>query len=402
MAGTCPVLGPDDPLVRALLGVVDCNVRELVHSGYMTIFQPNGALASLLTALLTIYVALIGYRLLIGHTQLRVSDFALNAVKLGAVLALATQWDTYQALVYGLLFRGPEQLASSVLTGLQPDSSMFHGDVFDGLQVAFDDLSEFGSGYATHAPAASAAAPLLGGAGMGALLLNSSASILLLSTLGMLLAAKIVLGFLLAVGPIFMALLLFESTRGVFEGWLRASLAFAFAPLAITLLLGVSLTMLEPPLLQLEELQKQHIYTLGPVYSVATLILVFAAVSVASLVAAGIMASGFRLPRRRTDVIMEIAPAPSARMELPVADQPRAARLADALVALDRRGDHGEYVNEPQASDRRTTVFSERGSGSSAAAEPVRLGQQQQHSRRAAGPRRARSTVPTTSARTSR
>ena len=154
MAGACPAPGPEDPLVRSLLGVVDCNVRELVHAGYMAIFQPTSALSGLLTALLTIYVAIIGYRLLIGRSQLTVSDFALNAVKLGAVIALATQWDTYQTLVYGFLFQGPQQLAGTMLGAVQPDSSIFHGDVFDGLQIAFDDLSGFGAGYASHAPAA--------------------------------------------------------------------------------------------------------------------------------------------------------------------------------------------------------------------------------------------------------
>ena len=76
MAGSCPAPGPDDPLVQSLLGTVDCNVQDLVHTGYMAVFQPGGAISGLLTALLTIYVAIMGYRLLLGQSQLRVSDFA--------------------------------------------------------------------------------------------------------------------------------------------------------------------------------------------------------------------------------------------------------------------------------------------------------------------------------------
>jgi type IV secretion system protein VirB6 len=365
-----------------LLGVVDCNVRELVRSGYLAIFQPSSPLAGLLTALLTIYIAIVGYRLLIGRAQLNVSDFALNAVKLGAVVALATQWDTYQTVVYGFLFQGPQQLAGTMLTSVQPDSSIVHGDVFDGLQTAFDDLNGFGAGYASHAPAA--ASPLLGGAGLGAFLLTSSASILLLSSLGVLLAAKIVLGLLLAVGPIFIALLLFESTRSVFEGWLRAGLAFAFAPLATTLLLGVALTMLEPSLLQMEDLQKQHIYTLGPAYSVVTLILVFAGVSAGALGAGAMIAAGYRLPR--------LGAAPPARdgarvtpLTTTVVIQPQAARVAAAAAAMDRR-DASFILSESRSGERRVTVSAPSDvSNPRAAAEVTRLGQQTQ--RRASAPK---------------
>ena len=74
---------------------------------------------------------------------------------------------------------------------------------------------------------------------------------MLFTTLGVVLAAKIVLGLLLALGPVFVAFLLFDSTRGVFEGWLRAALAFAFMPLFATLALVLQLTLLEPYLLAL-------------------------------------------------------------------------------------------------------------------------------------------------------
>jgi type IV secretion system protein VirB6 len=388
MAGSCPAPSPEDPLVRSLLGVVDCNVRDLVHTGYMSLFQPGGAVSGLLTLLLTLYVAFIGYRLMLGRSQLRVSDFALNAVKLGVVIALATQWDTYQTVVYDLLFRGPQQLAAMVTNAVHPDSALVQGDVFDGLQRAFDDLSGFGAAYASHAPPS--ASPMLGGAEFAALLLTSSATILLLSSLGVILVAKIVLGFLLALGPLFIAMLLFESTRGVFEGWLRASLAFAFAPLAVTVLLGVALTMLEPSLIQMDDLQKQHIYTLGPAYSVMTLILVFAGVSAGALVAAGMIAIGFRLPRLTGTQTQGETLLAQPRSEPVVLTQSRAARVAAAATALDRR-DASTFVSEVRASDRRSNTViapaAERGARESA--DVVRLGRQSPN-RRVSGPRAAR------------
>lgn len=335
MATGCPLPGPDDPLVRGLIAQVDCNVQAIVRDGYASLFQPGGDFSALLTSLLTVFVALFGYQLLLGRAQLRISDLTLTAVKLGAVLALTTRWDVYQGLVYGLLFRGPEQLASLMLAGVQPETSLFPGDVFDGLQYAFDALTAYSTDYARQGGAM--VSPLLGGLSFGAMALTMSASVLLLSSLGVLLASKVVLALLLAVGPIFIAMLLFESTRGLFEGWLRASLAFALAPLATTLLLVVALALLEPPLLQIAEMRERQAYTLAPVYSVLILTLVFAGVALGLIIAGATIAGGFKLPRRpQLAPSGEGAAAPANQAVVEVV-QSRANRTAAAAAALDRR-----------------------------------------------------------------
>jgi type IV secretion system protein VirB6 len=196
---------------------------------------------------------------------------------------------------------------------------------------------------------------------------------------------------------LFIALLLFESTRGVFEGWLRASLAFAFAPLAVTVLLGFALTLLEPALLQMEDLQKQHIFTLAPAYGVMTLILVFAGVSFGALIAGGMIAAGFRLPRALGSD--RIWPAPNIEQNSQAASpsRSRAVRIAAAVASMDRRDPGALVMTDSSSSDRRTSLAqggAERGGRPTA--EIVRLGQQSQK-RRIAAPRAAR-----TNARTAR
>ncbi len=143
MDGVCPTYGPGDPLVRGLLGVVDCNVQELIASGYGALFDPRGAVAAVLTVMLTLYVAVVGYRLILGRSPLNVTDLTLTVVKLGVVLALTTQWGVYQHVVYHLLFYGPQQLADLVLHSFSAPGSAYGGDVFDGLQRAFVDLTSF-------------------------------------------------------------------------------------------------------------------------------------------------------------------------------------------------------------------------------------------------------------------
>ncbi|HZK99723.1 MAG TPA: type IV secretion system protein, partial [Caulobacteraceae bacterium] len=354
MSDACPAPGPDDPLVRSLLGAVDCNVQELVRGGYDALFQPSGAFAGVLTVLLTLYVALIGYQLLLGRSQLNITDFALTAVKLGAIVALATQWGAYQSLVYHFLFYGPQQIADVIVHDFRARGSTFTGDVFDGLQRAFADLTSFSPATPPGAPApiASVGGPLgpggtagtgalstlLSKAGFDSLLLLFSAVVLLVSSLGVLLASKIVLGMLLATGPIFIAMLLFDATRGVFEGWLRACLAFAFAPLAVTLMLGVAMTLLEPWLQQIETMRETSTYLPGVAFGVMVLVMVFAGVAIGIVAAAAAIATGLKLPGRRVAApSMRGAAAATTVVHNAFALPARANRTAAAVTAQERR-----------------------------------------------------------------
>jgi type IV secretion system protein VirB6 len=397
MAGSCPAPGPNDPIVHQLTTTVDCNVQTLAHDGYSALFGAGGGFGGVLTVALTLYVALLGYQLMLGRGQLRVSDFAVRAVSLGAVLALATQWDTYQAVVYRLLFDGPRQIAAVVLAGIQPPQSIFRADVFDGLQRAFDDLTGFANGYATRAPAN--ANPLLGGTSLGALLLTAAGSTLLLSTLGVILASKIVLGLLLGLGPLFIVMFLFDATRGVFEGWLRATLAFAFAPMIAILLLGVILVILEPNLLQIEQQNAAGVYVLAPTYAVVILILVFVGVMTGALIAVGMIAGGFKWPRRGLATVdgAEAGRTPDSQTLRAVATQSRAEQTAAAAAAQDRRdalilGGAGAAGAGASLVERRTNVEGgsrarSDGAGAAGVAAPVRLGQD---TRRVSGPRAMR------------
>ncbi len=417
MADACPVPGPQDPLVQALLATTDCHVQTLVRAGYGSLFEASGPYATVLTALLTVYVGLLGYRLLLGRSQLNVSDFALSAVKIGVVVALTTQWGSYQTVVYRFLFDAPRQIGDVLLHGLVSHGAAQGGDVFEGLQRAFDDLTAFapaqppGAAAPAAVPALAAAAPsatalgaggaspvggLLSKSGYDSLLLLFSAVVLLLSTLGVLLASKIVLGMLLALGPIFIAAFLFDSTRGVFEGWLRASLGFAFAPLAVTVLLGLVLSLLGPSLDAIETMRDTNTYIPGVAFAVLVLVLVFAAVAVGLVIAAGVVAGGFKLPGARPALASGAGTAGPVVVAAAPAELGRAERVAAAATALDRRDARGASVAALAGSagaggggDRRTTVSTL--AAGRAAPETVvveaRLGQEP---RRNARPRAAR------------
>ncbi len=53
-------------LVREVLGGVDCNVRGFSQAGFEALTAPGSLYPTILTTLLTVYVAVLGYRLMFG------------------------------------------------------------------------------------------------------------------------------------------------------------------------------------------------------------------------------------------------------------------------------------------------------------------------------------------------
>lgn len=328
-------MAADTPLVQGLLGSVDCNVQTMSASAYSALSGPNSQVGLALTALLTIYIAVLGLRLMMGLAPLRVGDITLTALKIGVVLALATNWPAYQTLVFDTLFLGPERLAGDMINAVQPADSLLRGNPFDALQYVYDQLQAASTYFArTAGPGVS---PLTGGAPFAAFSLNAASNLMLLSSVGVVLAAKVVLAMLLALGPVFVGLLLFDGTRGVFEGWLRASLALAFAPLFAALGLVVQLVLVEPHLVALVQMLTTQQPNLPAATAVLLLSLIGAGVSLAGLVGAAVIALGFKLPARAAAAPERAANFTGSSATAPLAMQPRAEAVAAAAMAMDRR-----------------------------------------------------------------
>jgi type IV secretion system protein VirB6 len=223
----------DQPLgVAHALASVDCRVGLIVTSSYGRLFGEHGVFGTVLTVLLTLYVAFIALGLMTGRTRLTLSGLAPKVLAIGLVLTFATSWPAYQTVVYGLLVGGPEQIAA-VLAGANGNAGHFAAGL-DALLTRFADVTK---ALGDSTPGASKALGPLAGPQMAAALVWLSGMLILLGSAGALVLTRIVLALLLAVGPVFVVLALFRQTRGLFEGWLRTALLFAIAP-TLTVLVG--------------------------------------------------------------------------------------------------------------------------------------------------------------------
>ena len=289
----CP--GPVQGLgvVRNVLGAVDCHVQLYSEAGYHALTGPQSFFPGALTTLLTIYVAVLGYRLMFGIGQSRLSDAPVIALKIGVILALALNWTTFQTLVFDVALKAPLQVARLVAAPAVRSGAALAADPVGGLQVAYDQLGE--DAVVLGKLAGPDPQAIRGGPAAAAEGLWKAQGALFMSTAGILAISTIAVGVLVTVGPLFIALFLFDSTRGFFVGWVRATLAAALAPMVCWIATTVLLVVLEPSLVSLGRSREAGIADTDTATLAAALVFIFAAAQTALSIAVGVIAGGFGL-----------------------------------------------------------------------------------------------------------
>ena len=236
---TCPPFGAAGPAsIADALSKVDCLTAEATQVSFNRLFGPGGSLTPALTILLTLYVAFFAVNLLTGRSALRVSLMTPRMMTMGLVLTFVTSWIAYQSVVWNLAVGAPDQVAG-VLLGSSGSATHLFADRLDALFTAVTNAANSLSGEAeTSAKLASPSN-----------MLWVSALMLLLGTVGVLVVCRIALAALLMLGPVFIVLALFQGTRGLFEGWLKAVVAFAMVPL-LTVVMGSGAVITIMPMVQ--------------------------------------------------------------------------------------------------------------------------------------------------------
>ena len=201
--------------VAAALRAVDCTAGNLTAQAFGRLFAPGGSMATVLTILLTIYIAIFGLQLLTGRSSIGVRALTPRMITVGLVLTFATSWVAYQSVVWNLAIGAPDWLAG-VLTGTTESATTTFAQKIDVVFLAIQQASAGAEDISAFSPE--------GMMWLGAMLF-------MLGTVGLLVTARIALAVLVALGPVFVVMALFEGTRGLFAGWLKGVTMLALAPL---------------------------------------------------------------------------------------------------------------------------------------------------------------------------
>lgn len=226
--------------VAPALRAVDCLANETTAAAFGRLFGGQGALVPVLTALLTLYIAFFAVSLLTGRSRLGISALTPRMMTLGLVLTFATSWIAYQTVVWNLAVGAPDQIAS-VLTGSQGSATQIFADRIDMIFAAIAEVGGAGADVGAAATQGNQQGSFTPGN-----LMWLAAIILLLGTVGVLVTARIALAVLLALGPVFVVLALFNGSRGLFVGWLRGLVMTAITPLFVVVGGGLTMELLVP------------------------------------------------------------------------------------------------------------------------------------------------------------
>tara|TARA_R110000751_G_scaffold2018_19_gene10767 strand:- start:12405 stop:13580 length:1176 start_codon:yes stop_codon:yes gene_type:complete len=315
MSATCDRVAADvgNGVAAALRGV-DCIAGEASAAAFGRLFAPGGSLGTVLTLVLTLFIALFAFALLTGRTNIGVRSLVPRMMTLGLVLTFATSWIAYQSVVWNLAVATPDYLAG-VLTGAQGSATDTFAQKIDVVFLAIQEASAGAQDISTFSPE--------GMMWFGALLF-------MLGTVGLLVTTKIALGVLIALGPLFVVLALFNGTRGLFTGWVKGLTLCALAPL-FAVLGGSVMLELAVPILgaltaapgQIDPQAAMAFFMIGAVH-VALMVLVL---KVAGAMVAGWSVFGLVPDREEKS---SSAPAPQQVVAAPALAQAQAANQASS------------------------------------------------------------------------
>jgi type IV secretion system protein VirB6 len=169
-----------------------------------------------LAAMLTIYIACYGWLILRGLVNEPIMEFAMRAVRLGIILMLVRQASDYNTYVTQIFFTELPKTLGDALSSSSGGSSGSSGTIAS----SFDKLLDQGWNIATDiwSQAGWNASMIINGLVSIAVLLVSAT----VSAIGYVVSlyARVALSIVLALGPVFIACSMFETTRRFTESWI--------------------------------------------------------------------------------------------------------------------------------------------------------------------------------------
>ena len=242
----CPAILTGDRFLSRIIETIDCQAAYLGSYGWQALGQSGSIAATVVTGLLTLFVALFGIRLLFGPAP-GFRDVIGDVLRIGIVLTLAFSWPAFRTVIHDVVLDGPGDLVVSAGAPLMNDDATLiqrAQSVDDGLQR----LTGLGTGRQTAAYLDDASLGSRFGAqgledenafGMARLFYLAG----IIGSYGLL---RLLAGLLLALAPLAAGMLLFEATRGLFAGWLRALVLALIATAALGVILAAETAILSP------------------------------------------------------------------------------------------------------------------------------------------------------------
>jgi type IV secretion system protein VirB6 len=345
----CPSVTTGNRFLSEAMAHFDCQAQAIGAYGYGALANPGSGVSIALTGLLTIFIAIFGYRLMLGE-EMGARGLVGDMLKLGIVLTLATSWPAWRTLGYDVAMKAPGELAGAIAGASRLPGS--GNDLVSRMQAADDAiviLTVYGTGRTMGGAVRS---DTIGDRLEGIAVtdregLADGRMAYLAGILAPFALVRLGAGFLLALAPLMAGLLLFAGTRDLFFGWLRGLGALALGSAALSVLQGVQLAILEPWLRDALALRSAQVLTPSAPTELSVITSVFMVVSFALLFVVlkifffgGMGVSGVW---QQVQTLRDHGASTSAATGQPheLATQPRAQLIAESVSQVLRREERG-------------------------------------------------------------
>lgn len=175
-------------------------------------------IAPFVTTGLTLSFIIYAYLILQGAVDMPVTDFVIRSIKIAIIISIALTGGFYQSNISDIITQAPDEMANILVSGKKPmkagntiDTSI--GKAYNFASDAFDKSSIFSIEGISYA--------LLG------VFISMVAAALCAVGLAVILMSKVALAILAALGPLFIACLIFETTKRYFELWIGQVVNYA-------------------------------------------------------------------------------------------------------------------------------------------------------------------------------
>lgn len=221
------------------LNTVDSVIGQYVQTTYQNLVSAN---SGVITLIFTFYICFIGYRFLTQTLNSDLMTITRHMVVMLIVYGLLMSWNLYNEFFYNIFTNEPNYIASVMTGGSVTSPNLYVGQAIDNI---------FNQGM-------TATRELFTQANWHDLLYLLYGVIVFAITMAMcifalllFIYAKMALAVALALGPMFLLFLLWDSTRGYFSAWLRKLFNFALVPIITCAILSLMLSVINVTLPEL-------------------------------------------------------------------------------------------------------------------------------------------------------
>lgn len=238
------------------LNTVDAVIGNFVNNAYNHFVQAN---VDVITLLFTFYVMFLGYQFLHHKRDFNLSTVTRHFTIMLSVYGMVMNWNLYNLFVYRIFTTEPSNIADVLVKSA--GKSQLNGSIamaLDGIYLAVINSTMGFFGQVNFSAAGVAFLSY-------AILVFIIGILMCVFALLLFIYAKMMMAVSLALGPIFILLILWEPTKGMFVAWLNKLVTIALIPIVTSAVLVLMLSVINVTLPSMNQpIETLQFYGIAP------------------------------------------------------------------------------------------------------------------------------------------